>query len=217
MFITYDKVLCTNILIYKTKKNKKEPLIKTNAHSVIIGEWSRSGQFRTGGLIVSRRSEARVNVKINEPAADRILPKTGGGYPTSPSSCCLNCCAVCFKALQRRVRDCCTERPQRGSTAQVCWCLTKYNTERPRRENPSAKLRRTKDSALLFLVVTWAVGLIMSVHLSLQNFHASSPHQLLSSFFSSSFLSLALSLILFWTPAFAFCDCESVFPFLLHH
>ena len=137
--------------------------------------------------------------------------------PQHPSSSCLYCWAACFKRLQRWVRYCCTERPQRGSTAQVCWCRTKYTTEQGSREKPSVKLRPTQESAVVFLVVSWAVGLIVSVHLSLLNYRVSSPHLLLSSFSSSYFLSLALSLSLCGSPAFAFFDCESVCPFHTHH
>lgn len=121
-------------------------------------------------------------------------------------------CSVLW-ATAEVVRYCYTERPQGGWTAQVCWCLTKYNTEQPCREKPSVQLWWTKESAVVFLAVTWTVNLC--VHLSLQNYHLSSHHLLLSSFSSSSFLSLNLRLC--GSPAFAFCDCVSVSPFLYCH
>lgn len=111
------------------------------------------GQFRT----VLVMQTVWVN-DSNQWACSRHNPSWSSRWiPQHPSSSCLYCCAACFKRLQRWVRYRCTERPQRGSTVQVCWCRTKYTTEQRSRERPSMKLRPTQESAVIFLVVSWAV------------------------------------------------------------
>lgn len=134
--------------------------------------------------------------------------------PQHPSSWCLYCCALYFKPPQRWMRYCCTERPHIGSMPPVCWCLTKYNTERSCREKPSEVEANRRITCSLPGRYLSSVTL---VHLSLQNYHVSFPRLLLSSFSSSSFLNSAPSRSLCGSPVFAFCDCESFSPFLLHH
>lgn len=106
---------------------------------------------------------------IDEPAADRILHKAGGGCSIPLHAACT--AEPCASSTAEVMKYCYTERPQRTPTAEVCWCLTKYNTEQHCREKPFVQLKWQRNLQQFSMVFTWVfvhVCASQSVELSLE-------------------------------------------------
>lgn len=161
---------------------------------------------RIGPCFVSGLSKPTVwgssQWSINEPAADRIYHKAGGGCSTIPPSCSLCCCTVCFKHC-------------RGDEMLLHRTPTVDADSRGLLMSDKVQYRRALQGEKASVPLKWQRSLR---HFSTFVFTCVCPCPpcILHCGCFPIFPRFALTPSLCGSPVSAFCTCESVSPFVLH-